>query len=74
MLRLLDEGFRIWENYKYVDMDGEEGGRNVWVVVEEGSGPFVKEEYRKEQKTIDFYSAEEAVDYFMKVCGYEDSV
>ena len=74
MLSLMDEGFRIWENYKYVDYDGEEDGKNVWVVVEEGSGPLVREEYRKEKKSIDFFSAEEAVAYFLKVCGYADCV
>jgi hypothetical protein len=59
MLLLMDEGCRIWENHRYVDFDGEEGGKNVWVVAKEG--PF--------GESIDFYSAEEAVDHFMKVSG-----
>lgn len=54
---LVDEGFRISENHSYIDFDGEENGKTVWVVAS-----------RNQQQ--DFFSLEEAVDNFMEICGY----
>jgi hypothetical protein len=55
---LVDEGFRISENNcNYIDFDGEENGKKVWVVAS-----------RNQQQ--DFFSLEEAVDNFMETCGY----
>jgi hypothetical protein len=63
ILLLVDEGFRVAENNKYVDWDGEEDGKTVWVVENPNEGP---------ARQKDFFTLEEAVDHFMKVCGYED--
>jgi len=65
MVLLLDEDFRISDGQRYVDFDGREGDKKVWIVGREGKLP------EGEKRNTDFFSTEEAVDYFLKAGKYE---